>query len=214
MNAKTFRIALSSPAIFLSGQHYLVRLTAPDGYTATRSYSVASAPDGTNEIELTVERLEKGEVSPFLHDVIESGDTFEVRGPIGGWFVWRGDSPVFLVGGGSGVVPLMSMLRLARQKGCPELVRILASVRSPRDLLYANEIMGPETTIVYTRAVPDGSARTAGRLTVDDVAEKDIQGRSIYVCGSSNFANAATSLLEEAGAIGATIRVERFGLSG
>ena len=100
-----------------AGQHYVVRLTAPDGYTASRSYSIASAPDGSAEIELTVERLEDGEVSTFLHDDVAVGDELEVRGPIGGWFVWDGDTPALLVGGGSGIVPLMAMLRLARRNG-------------------------------------------------------------------------------------------------
>ena len=101
------------PFAHRAGQHVVVRLTAPDGYTASRSYSIASAPDGSPEIELTVERLEGGEVSTFLHDEVAVGDELEVRGPIGGWFVWDGDSPALLVGGGSGVVPLMAMLRLA-----------------------------------------------------------------------------------------------------
>ena len=96
--AKTFRVQLSRPSPYLAGQHYVVRLTAPDGYTASRSYSVASAPDESDEIELTVERLEDGEVSTFLHDVVVVGDELEVRGPIGGWFVWRGDAPALLVG--------------------------------------------------------------------------------------------------------------------
>ena len=100
--AKTFRLALPQPSGHLAGQHYIVRLTAPDGYTAARSYSVASAPDGGSEIELTVERLEGGEVSTFLHDEVVAGDELEVRGPIGGWFVWRGGAPALLVGGGSG----------------------------------------------------------------------------------------------------------------
>src|SRR4029077_8538355 len=99
--AKTFRLALGVPTRHRAGQHYVVRLTAPDGYTASRSYSVASAPDGGNEIELTVERLEDGEVSMFLHDALLPGDALEVRGPIGGWFVWRADTPALLVGGGS-----------------------------------------------------------------------------------------------------------------
>lgn len=103
--AKTFRLALSDPVRYLAGQHYVVRLTAPDGYAASRSYSVASAPDGSREVELTVERLEDGEVSGFLHDVVEVGDELEVRGPIGGFFVRDAITPVVLVGGGSGVVP-------------------------------------------------------------------------------------------------------------
>jgi ferredoxin-NADP reductase len=213
-SAKTFRIALPTPVTFLCGQHFLVRLTSPDGYTATRSYSVASAPDGTNEIELTVERLEKGEVSPFLHDVVEPGDTFEVRGPVGGWFIWRGDSPVLLVGGGSGVVPLMSMLRLARHMGRPELVRLLVSVRSPESLFFADEIVGPETTVIYTRTAPPGSARGAGRMTVSDISSEMTARESSLVCGSASFANAATALLMEAGFSAPSIRVERFGLSG
>ena len=112
--AKSFRLRLSEPTGHRAGQHYVVRLTAPDGYRASRSYSVASAPDRPDEIELTVELLPGGEVSTFLHDEVVVGDELEVRGPIGGWFVWRGETPALLVGGGSGIVPLMAMLRLAR----------------------------------------------------------------------------------------------------
>ncbi len=156
--AKTFRLALAEPSHHLAGQHYIVRLTAPDGYTASRSYSVASAPDASNEIELTVERLDDGEVSTFLHDEVVVGDELEVRGPIGGWFVWDGASPALLVGGGSGVVPLMAMLRLARRDQKSDLVRAIVSVRSHDDLYYADELPGPETTIVYTRVAPAGYA--------------------------------------------------------
>ena len=133
----------AEPSDHLAGQHVVVRLTAPDGYTAQRSYSVASAPDGTNELDLTVERLDDGEVSTFLHDVVEPGDELEIRGPLGGWFVWDGTSPVLLVGGGSGVVPLMAMLRLARRTGRTDLVRLVVSVRSPDDLLYADRAPRP-----------------------------------------------------------------------
>ena len=149
--AKTFRLALTVPAPHRAGQHFVVRLTAPDGYTAQRSYSVASAPDPSNEIELTVERLPDGEVSTFLHDEVVVGDELEVRGPIGGWFVWEGDAPALLVGGGSGIVPLMAMLRHARRIGRAELVHLVVSVRTPDDLYYADEIMGPQTTLVFTR---------------------------------------------------------------
>jgi ferredoxin-NADP reductase len=144
--AKTFRLALPTPASFLAGQHFLIRLTAPDGYVAQRSYSVGSAPDDpgpSTSIELTVERLPDGEVSSFLHDVVMVGDKLEVRGPIGGWFVWRGDTPAVLVGGGSGVVPLMAMLRLARRQGREDLLRVVVSVRRPGDLWYASELPGP-----------------------------------------------------------------------
>ncbi len=141
--AKTFRFALPKPSDHLAGQHYIIRLTAPDGYVAQRSYSVASAPDGTNEIELTVERLEGGEVSMFLHDEVVVGDQLELRGPIGRWFVWDGNTPAVLVGGGSGVVPLMAMLRLARKLGRSQLVRLVVSVRTPGELYYHDELPGP-----------------------------------------------------------------------
>ena len=116
---KTFSLALGRPTPHLAGQHFVVRLTAPDGYTAQRSYSVASPPGDGTSIDLTVERLPDGEVSTFLHDELQIGDTLEVRGPIGGWFVWDGTTPALLIGGGSGVVPLMAMLRLARRNPSP-----------------------------------------------------------------------------------------------
>jgi ferredoxin-NADP reductase len=206
--AKTFRLRPQAPAPHRAGQHYVVRLTAPDGYTASRSYSVASAPDGSGEIEITVERLEDGEVSTFLHDVVEVGDELEVRGPIGGWFVWDGMTPATLVGGGSGVVPLMAMLRLARRDGPDHPLRLVVSVRSPDELLYAGELPGPETTVVYTRRTPPGWPRPAGRLTLADLPPP---APMAFVCGSSGFADAATALLMESGVPAAAIRVERFG---
>ena len=160
--AVTMRLALDAPLGHRAGQHVVVRLTAPDGYTASRSYSIASPPDDGTEIELTVERLEGGEVSTFLHDVVEPGDELDVRGPIGGWFVWDGSTPALLVGGGSGVVPLMAMLRHARRTSRTDLVRLVVSARSPDVLYYADELAGPETTVVYTRSVPPGHARIAG----------------------------------------------------
>ncbi len=175
--AKTFRLSLAEPSQHRAGQHYVVRLTAPDGYTASRSYSVASPPDGSTTIELTVERLEGGEVSTFLHDVVEIGDELEVRGPIGGWFVWDGTSPALLVGGGSGVVPLMAMLRLARRSDRTELVRLVVSVRSPDDLYYADELVGPETTVVYTRTTPPGFPRAAARLAPPDIPRASLPTR-------------------------------------
>jgi ferredoxin-NADP reductase len=211
--AKTFRFELEQPSHHRAGQHYIVRLTAPDGYTASRSYSVASAPDGSNQIELTVERLENGEVSTFLHDVAEVGDELDLRGPIGGWFVWDGDTPVLLVGGGSGIVPLMAMLRLSRRIGNADLVQLIVSVRTPADLYYAEEVLGPQTSIVYTRATPAGFARPPARLSAADIAPPRVPGTTTYVCGSPAFADAATKVLEQAGVAAATIRVERFGPS-
>lgn len=217
--AKTFRLALVQPTRHQAGQHYVVRLTAPDGYTASRSYSVASAPDDTNEIDLTVERLEGGEVSTFLHDIVEPGDELEVRGPIGGWFVWDGESPALLVGGGSGVVPLMAMLRHARRTGRSDQVRLVLSVRSPDDLYYPRELPGPECDVIYTRVAPDSSTRSPGHLAVDDVAPVLLDPRfggeaTAYVCGSTRFADAASRVLVEAGVPVERVRVERFGPTG
>ncbi len=213
-HAKTLRLALAEPHRHRAGQHYVVRLTAPDGYQASRSYSVASPPDGSGQIELTVERLEDGEVSSFLADELAVGDRLEVRGPIGGWFVWDGDTPAVLVGGGSGIVPLAAMLRLARQSGRSDLVRLVVSARTPDDLYYAAELPGPETTIVYTRAVPPRWPRPPGRLKAQDLPLPMPPGVVAYVCGSSGFADAATGLLTAAGVPAADIRVERFGPSG
>lgn len=210
-HAKSFRLALPAPSHHLAGQHYIIRLTAPDGYTASRSYSVASAPDGSAEIEVTVERLEDGEVSSFLHDVVRPGDTLEVRGPIGGWFVWRGDTAALLVGGGSGVVPLMAMLRLARRNGRSDLLRLVVSVRSRVDLYYAEELPGPETTILYTRTAPPSSPRPPGRMNAGDLSGLLTPDADVFVCGSPGFADATTDLLTDAGVPPTRIRVERFG---
>lgn len=212
--AKTFRLRLPQPSTHLAGQHYIVRLTAPEGYTASRSYSVASPPDGSEELELTVERLEGGEVSSFLHDVVVSGDELDVRGPIGGWFVWPGDRPATLVGGGSGLVPLMAMLRLARRTGRSDLVRLVVSVRSPADLYYAGELPGPEVRVVFTREAPPDATRPPGRLREVDLEPAPRPDSIAYVCGSTGFANSASDLLVGLGVRTEQIRVERFGPTG
>jgi ferredoxin-NADP reductase len=214
--AKTFRFRLGHPSTHLAGQHYIIRLTAPDGYRAQRSYSVASPPDGTDEVEFTVERLPGGEVSSFLHDEVQVGDELELRGPIGGWFVWqKADGPALLIGGGSGVVPLMAMLRLARRQAVAQLVRLVVSVRRPQDLYYAAELTGPGVTVIYTREAPVDYHRPPGRLNPGDlktlVVEGDMTG---YICGSSPFADAATEAATAAGVPVEHIRVERFGPSG
>ena len=215
--AKTFRLALPRRTRHLAGQYFIVRLTAPDGYVASRAYSLSSppeGPDGSAEIELTVEWLDDGEVSGYLHEVVEPGDELDVRGPVGGFFAWAGDGPVLLVAGGSGIAPLMAMLRLARRIGRPDLVRLLVSVRTPGDLYFAGELPGPQTTVVYTRAAPPGTARAAGRLTAADVAPLVRGGEAVFVCGSTGFAEAATDLLLSTGVPTRSIRVERFGPSG
>jgi ferredoxin-NADP reductase len=206
--ARTYVLRPSEPFVHRPGQHVVLRLTAPDGYVAQRSYSIASAPGG--DVELTVDRLEGGEVSTFLHDVVEVGDELELRGPIGGWFAWDGDVPAVLVGGGSGVVPLMSMLRHARRQGLTDIVRLTVSARTPADLLYAAELPGPEVTVVHSRA-PSG-LRPAGRLVAADL---DVLPDAVaYVCGSSGFCDAAGRLLLDVGQPADRIRVERFGPTG
>ena len=212
--AKTFRLALERPSPFRAGQHYVVRLTAPDGYIASRSYSVASAPDDGGEIELTVELLEDGEVSGYLHEVVEPGDQLEVRGPVGGWFTWDAETPALLVGGGSGVVPLMSMLRLARRRRREDLLRLVVSVRSPADLYYADELPGPGVRVIYSREVPAGEARPPGRLTAEDLLPAPDRRSTTYLCGSAGFVEAAGRLLVDVGVPVEGIRVERFGPSG
>ncbi|MGE0844145.1 FAD-binding oxidoreductase [Pseudonocardia sp.] len=218
--ARTLRLDLGGELAFLAGQHLLLRLTAPDGYTAQRSYSIASAPSstpgGSRFVELTVERLPGGEVSQFLCDEVVVGDTLEVRGPIGRWFVWSGDEPVVGVAGGSGTVPLMAMVRRARALGRPELVRLLVSARRPEDLYFADELPGPGTTVVWTREAPPGSGRAPGRLRAADLAallDGDGQGRTVFVCGSPPFCDAVTDLLAELSVPATRVRVERFGPS-
>ena len=141
------------------------------------------------------------------------GDELEVRGPIGGWFVWDGDTPALLVGGGSGVVPLMAMLRLARRTAVGDLVRIVVSVRTPDDLYFADEIAGPETTIVYTRVPPFGFARPPARLTTADIPRPIAPDTRAYICGSSGFADAASDVLMQLHVAAEHIRIERFGPS-
>ena len=211
--AKTFRLRLPEPSQHLAGQHYIVRLTAPDGYRAVRSYSIASPPDGSAEVELTVERLPGGEVSEFLHEEVVVGDTIEVRGPIGGWFVWRGDRPAVLIGGGSGVVPLMAMLRLARRTGSADLLRLIVSVRKPDDLYYADELLGPQSTVIYTQQAPPGVSRPTGLINSEDIPAVPDSGLA-YICGSERFAEAAADLVLGSGVEANRLRIEKFGPSG
>lgn len=213
-NAVTLRLALDAPLGHRAGQHVVVRLTAPDGYTASRSYSIASPPSDDPEFELTVERLEGGEVSTYLHDIAEVGDELDIRGPIGGWFVWDGDTPVLLVGGGSGVVPLAAMLRQARRSDRGDLVRLVVSARSPSDLYFADELPGPETTLLFTRSAPPGHVRPVGRLSPEDIPLPIAGDVTAYICGSSGFADAASTALLDVGVPVERIRVERFGPTG
>ncbi|MCV2489410.1 FAD-binding oxidoreductase [Geodermatophilus sp. YIM 151500] len=196
----------------LPGQHYVVRLTAEDGYTAQRSYSAASAPDDPL-VELFVERLEDGEVSGYLAEVVEPGDVLEVRGPIGGWFVWDGASPALLVGGGTGVVPLVAMLRTARATGRTDLLRVAVAARTRAGLPYAGELADAGALLALSREAH--GIRPAGRLSADELLPLWEPGQTGYVCGSPAFAEAlGTVLVERLAFAPSDVRIERFGPSG
>jgi ferredoxin-NADP reductase len=210
--AKSFRLRLPEWRAHLPGQYYTLRLTAPDGYQAIRSYSIASSPLDEGEIELTVDCLMDGEVSPFIHDVVEVGDELEVRGPLTEYFTWQGSSPLLLIGGGSGVVPLMCMLR-HRRRALPEVpVRLLYSVRSPDDVFYRSEL-GDETTLTYTRRTSEGWTGATGRINAELVAGLAWPDGRAYVCGPNGFVETAAGLLMKCGYEPARIRTERFGPS-
>lgn len=207
----------------LAGQHVDVRLTADDGYRATRSYSLAAPTDG-DHVELTVQRVPDGEVSAFLCDELAPGDTVEVRGPVGGWFVWRPGQagPVLLVAGGAGVVPLMAMLR-ARHTAREVPFRLVYSVRSPEEVIYRDELhrradaRDVDVSLLFTRVAPSGDPRGAGRITADDLR---LEGWSAadeptcYVCGPTGFVESAAALLVTLGHAAERVRTERFGPSG
>jgi ferredoxin-NADP reductase len=208
-----------------AGQHVDVRLTAPDGYSAQRSYSIASAPAGTL-VELTVQRLADGEVSPYLSQTLSPGDPLELRGPIGGWFVWDPGStaPVLLVAGGSGVVPLMAMIRTRAALANPAPFRLVYSVRSADTALYAAELAqrqraeaGLQVSYVYTRTAPAGGSQPTGRISAQVLASAGWppeQAPAVYVCGPTGFVETAADLLVDAGHDPRMIKTERFGPSG
>ncbi len=207
-----------------AGQHVDVRLTAPDGYSAQRSYSIASPPGGT-KLELTVQRLEDGEVSPYLAETLAPGDPLELRGPIGGWFVWTpaDPGPVLLVAGGSGIVPLMAMIRARAGSGNRAPFRLVYSVRSADAALYAAELAdrartdaGLELSYVYTRSAPPGWPGPAGRINAGilTAGRPAPPGTAVFICGPTGFVEAAANLLIDAGQDAQTIKTERFGPSG
>ncbi|HEY6813855.1 MAG TPA: ferredoxin reductase [Propionibacteriaceae bacterium] len=208
----------------LAGQHLDVRLTAPDGYQAARSYSLAAPPDGA-QIEVTVQRVPDGEVSTYLAGDARPGDSVEVRGPVGGWFVWKPEQrgPVLLVAGGSGVVPLMAMIRTRDGiSGAP--FRLIYSIRSPEDRIYSDELRrraaedrGLDVTFVYTRAAPEDESRRVGRISLDDLVSYGWpaeQEPTCYVCGPTGFVETVSDLLIFVGHDSSRIRTERFGPSG
>lgn len=208
-----------------AGQHVDVRLRAADGYTAVRSYSIANAVEG-DRLELTIEELADGEVSPYLTETIEPGDPLEIRGPVGGWFVWRPEAtePVQLVAGGSGIVPLMAMIRTRSQAQSRSPFRLLYSVRSPAATIYAQELArrardddGLMPTYAYTRATPPDWPRPAGRIDAALIAEaafSPTQNPACFVCGPTPFVEAVAALLAQAGYDASRIKTERFGPTG
>ena len=207
---KSFRFDVPMWMEHLPGQHYDVRLTAPDGYRAQRSYSIASSPLDVGQIELTIDLLDDGEVSPYFHEVVEVGDQVELRGPFTSYFVWRGEEPVLLVGGGSGVVPLMCMLR-HRRRTMPELdMRLVYSVRYPDDVIYEDEI-GSDAALTYTREAPEGWSGHTGHVDAELLRGPADNARLAFVCGSNGFVETASSLLVELGMEPNAIRTERFG---
>jgi ferredoxin-NADP reductase len=225
-DVKTFSFTLENWTQHRPGQHYDIRLTAPDGYQAQRSYSIASEPERSGEIDLTVERLDDGEVSTYLHDVLVPGDQIEVRGPIGGYFVWEAEmgGPLLLVGGGSGIVPLMAMVRHRARSRSTVPTRVLYSVRSPDDVIYFEELMqrrafddGLEIIYTFTRSQPadwTGYARRIDNQMLAEVAGPLGDHTLAYVCGPTSLVEAVANGLVEAGIPAGRIRTERFGPTG
>jgi ferredoxin-NADP reductase len=222
---KTLTLALPKWVAHQPGQHYDVRLTAPDGYRTERSYSVASEPERVGEVDFTVEKIDDGEVSPYLDDILVPGDKLEVRGPIGGYFVWDVSlgGPLLLVGGGSGVVPLMAMLRHRAAQHSPIPARLLYSSRSADEVIYRAELdalaAGDDqlkVVFTFTRHAPPGWTGYQRRIDpamLNDVAPLG-QGARSYVCGPTLLVEAVSNALVAMGQPAERIRTERFGPTG
>lgn len=221
-SAQTIALTVPGWGGHLAGQHIDLKLTAEDGYSAQRSYSLSRPPDG-ERIELTVQQIPDGEVSPYLAG-LSAGEEVELRGPIGGWFVWRPDDEarLLLVGGGSGIVPLMAMVRQRVSAGGAAF-RLVYSVRSPNDVYYAKELarLGREcgwlqVVLVYTRVAAPQTTRPPGRIRGADLAPMEwapADGARAYVCGPTGFVESVTATLIERGHQPSAIRTERFGPS-
>jgi ferredoxin-NADP reductase len=208
-----------------AGQHVDVKLTSEDGYSAQRSYSIASA-SAPGELELTVQGVSDGELSPYLVEVMAPGDELELRGPIGGWFRWTEEftEPVLLVGGGSGIVPLMAILRERLRTGSTPPVQFICVARTPDHVFYTNELHSIDQSHadvlidrLYTRAGLPDDERAPGRLSLRDLPPPsvgDTGGTRVYVCGPTGFVESAADLLQERGHPPSAIRTERFGPTG
>jgi ferredoxin-NADP reductase len=224
-SSKTILLEVPGWPGHLAGQHVDLRLSAEDGYSAERSYSIAGPADG-ERVALTVQHVPSGEVSTFLVEYLRVGDELELRGPIGGWFVWRAEEllPILLVAGGSGVVPLMAMVRERAGKGAVAPFTLVYSVRSPAEVYYADELTGRareddglSVSFFFTRSAPADSRRPAGRIgpaDLDDFGWKPgVEGR-VYVCGPTGFVEAVVGMMLDRGHDPSTIRTERFGPTG
>jgi ferredoxin-NADP reductase len=221
---KSFIFELPRPFAFRAGQHVDLRLTAPDGYRAMRSYSIASAPADSNRIELAIDLLPNGEVSPFFHEVAAVGDDIDLRGPLGGHFIWTASDggPLLLIGGGSGVVPLMCMARY-RRTAAPDVPAVLLfSARRWVDVLYRDELFalaakgnGLDVVLTLTREAPrrpgDYGRRVDGPMVAAALAHLPSSPRHVFVCGSNPFVNAATDGAIAAGVPADMIKTERYG---
>jgi ferredoxin-NADP reductase len=224
--ARTITLEVPDWPGHVAGQHVDVRLTAEDGYSAVRSYSIASAPGSDQRVQITVERLPDGEVSPYLTRELGVGDRLELRGPIGGWFVWRTQQAerIQLVAGGSGIVPLMAMLRARVSAGSKAPFRLLYSVRDPGAVFYRDELRalseGDRSLVVtyaYTRIVPKDWPRPPGRVDAGLITQETWPATvapTCYVCGPTPFVETVADLLTASGNDRNRIRTERFGPTG
>lgn len=226
-NVKSFTLTLPNWTRHDAGQHYDIRLTAEDGYQAQRSYSIASGPAQEGEIDLTVERINDGEVSTYLHDVLIPGDRLEVRGPIGGYFVWKAGvmvEPLVLIAGGSGVVPLMSMIRHRAQAGSKNPTRMLYSARTHEDIIYSDELeklqkdgSGLEIFYTLTRSQPPnwkGYNRRIDDQMLQEIIKPFKRTFQCFICGPTLLVEGAANSLVKLGIPPAQIRTERFGPTG
>jgi ferredoxin-NADP reductase len=224
---KSFSLTLPAWTRHSAGQHYDLRFTAEDGYQVQRSYSIASEPEREGEIDITVERINDGEVSPYLHDLIVPGDQIEARGPIGGYFVWEAGllpDPVLLIAGGSGIVPLMSMIRHRGATGAKNPMTLLYSSRTFEDIIYRNELdllhaekSGLQVFHTLTRSQPagwKGHARRIDEAMLREVAQPLGTDVQVFICGPTLLVESAANKLVNVGIDADQIRTERFGPSG
>jgi len=221
---KLFRLSLGASQKFRAGQHYDIRLTAPDGYQAQRSYSVSSSPEDVRSLELAIELIDEGEVSSYFHEAVEPGEMIELRGPIGGYFTWAKNflEPVILIAGGSGIAPIMAMLRARANQESRGPCLLMFSVRNYDDILFreeleqmANEDPMIKLAITLTREIPsdwNGSTGRIDREMIDNaITRMGIRPQRAYICGGSTFVESIATNLVDSGLNFNEIRTERFG---